>query len=193
MKKPNLIPIHGNYKNLLSYKSAVIVYDYTVGFCEEYIRPNKTYRTDKSYRSYRTADQMVQAARSGCQNIVEASQASGTSKKVELKLVGVARASQAELLADYEAFLRQTGLAQWNKEDARAREIRQLAYRSNRSYKTYKPYLLSPEPAANCAIVLINQTTYLLDKQLAALENQFLEHGGFTERLYRARKAQRGY
>jgi len=133
----------------------------------------------------------VQAARSGRQNIAEGSQTSGTSKKGELKLVGVARASQTELLEDYEDFLRQRGLALWSKDDPRARAVRALAYRTNRSYRTYETYMGSPEGAANCAICLIHQTNYLLDKQLAALEKDFLENGGFTERLYRMRLAHR--
>jgi len=180
-KTDRLIPPHGGYRNLLSYQSATIVYDFTVEFCKRYM----------SYRAYgsntKTYDQMVQAARSGRQNIAEGSQASGTSKKSELKLVGVARASQAELLADYEDFLRQRGLAQWTQNDSRAKAVRVLAYGSNRTYETYKTYMHGPESAANAAICVIHQTNYLLDKQLASLEKQFLEEGGFTERLYKMR------
>jgi restriction system protein len=179
-----LIPPHGGYKNLLSYQSATIVYDLTVEFCERYM----SYKTNKSYRTY---DQMVQAARSGKQNIAEGSQASGTSKKTELKLIGVARASQAELLADYEDYLRQHGFLLWAKDDSRVREVRALAYKSNKSFETYRAYMADPTTAANCAIVLIHQTNYLLDRQLATLEKKFLEEGGFTERLYSARRAYR--
>lgn len=177
-----LIPPHGGYKNLLSYQSSTVVHDFTMEFCRRYI----------DYKS-RTKDQMEQAARSGSQNIVEGSQASGTSKKTELKLVGIARASQAELLADYEDFLRQRSLPLWGKEHTKTREIRALAYRSDRSYKTYESYITNPETAANCAICLINQTSFLLDRQLAALEKEFLEKGGFTERLYNERKKRRGF
>ena len=136
-------------------------------------------------------DQMVQAARSGKQNIAEGSQASGTSKKTELKLVGVARASLEELLLDYEDYLRQHELALWSKQDQRAQEIRALAYRTNRSYKTYETYLRSAESASNCAISLIHQANYLLDQQLKSLERDFLKEGGFTERLYKARTKNR--
>jgi four helix bundle suffix protein len=131
---------------------------------------------------------MVQAARSGKQNIAEGSMASGISKKTELKLVGVARASLEELLLDYEDFLRQRGLEQWGKDSSEAQAARSLAYKSNRSYKTYMSYLSSPETVANCAICLINQTNFLLDQQLKSLEKEFLQEGGFTERLYRERK-----
>ena len=133
---------------------------------------------------------MVQAARSGRQNIAEGSQASGTSKKTELKLVGVARASLEELLLDYEDFLRQRGLLLWNKNHPTAQVVRRLAYEKNRSYMTYRPYIEEalPDVAANTIICLIHQTNYLLDQQLRQLERAFLEEGGFTERLYRERK-----
>lgn len=134
---------------------------------------------------------MVQAARSGKQNIAEGSSASGTSKKTELKLIGVARASLEELLLDYEDFLRQHSLTLWSKESVEARKVRDLAYKSNRSYKTYETYMASPEIAANCAVCLIHQANYLLDCQLKALEKEFLEKGGFTEKLYNARKIYR--
>src|SRR5262249_36010899 len=138
----------------------------------------------------RTHDQMVQAARSGRQNIAEGSQASGTSKKSELKLVGVARASLEELLLDYEDFLRQRGLVLWQKNHPMAETVRRLAYEKDRTYMTYKPYIesSSAETAANTIICLIHQTNYLLDQQLRQLEQAFLEKGGFTERLYWTRK-----
>lgn len=147
-----------------------------------------TYQTNKSYRTY---DQMFQAARSGRQNIAEGCQASGTSKKTEIKLVGVARASLEELLNDYEDFLRQRGLSKWEKNDPRAQAVRQIAYRSDRSYESYRSYLKVPESAANYALCLIHQANFLLDRQLQALEREFLEKGGFTERLYHARKQYR--
>jgi len=180
-KTGKLIPPHGGYRQLKSFQNAEIVYDFTVAFCDRYM----TYKTNKSYRM---VDQMIQAARSGRQNIAEGSMASGTSKKTELKLVGVARASLEELLLDFEDFLRQRSLPVWGKDSASAREARALAYKSNRSYETYEPFLASPEMAANAAICLIHQTNFLLDQQLQALEKEFLEQGGFTERLYRERK-----
>jgi four helix bundle suffix protein len=175
----SLIPSHGGYRNLKSFQSAEIVFDATVKFCDRFI--------DKRSRTH---DQMVQAARSGRQNIAEGSQASGTSKKTEVKLVGVARASLEELLLDYEDFLRQRGFALWERNDPKAREIRGLAYQQNRTYLTYRTYIESSpaEVAANTIICLIHQTNYLLDQQLRQLEREFLEQGGFTERLYKMRK-----
>jgi four helix bundle suffix protein len=138
---------------------------------------------------------MVQAARSGKQNIAEGSMASGTSKKFELKLVGVARASLEELLLDYQDFLRQRKLPLWGKNHPMAQKIRKLAFLKNRSYMTYKTYIENyPETAANTLICLIHQTNFLLDQQLRQLEKQFLEQGGFTEKLYRSRQnAKRRY
>ncbi len=124
--QPGLIPPHGGYRNLKSYQTAEIVYDATVAFCNRCI----------SSRS-RTHDQMVQAARSGKQNIAEGSMASGTSRKTELKLIGVARASLEELLLDYQDFLRQRDLLLWGKDHLQAAEIRKLAWEKNRSYTTY--------------------------------------------------------
>ena len=175
-----LIPAHGGYRALKSFQNAELVYDCTVKFCDRFID-----------RRSRTHDQMVQAARSGRQNIAEGSQASGTSKKFELKLVGVARASLEELLLDYEDFLRQHGLKLWDKSHPTAIVIRRLAYEQNRSYSSYIESA-PPEVAANTIICLIHQTNYLLDQQLRQLEKAFLEEGGFTKRLYKARSAARG-
>src|ERR1035438_7757169 len=107
-----LIPLHGGYRKLKSFQVAQLAYDVTVRFCDRYIEKRS-----------RTHDQMVQAARSGVQNIAEGSQASGTSKKMELKLTNVARASLEELRLDYEDFLRQRRLAQWPREDARRAQL----------------------------------------------------------------------
>src|SRR5918996_6456125 len=115
--RPNLIPPHGGYRELKSYQNAEIVYDATVRFCDKFVE-----------RRSRTHDQMVQAARSGKQNIAEGSMASGTSKKTELKLVGVARASLEELLLDYQDYLRQHGLGVWGKDHPTAQSVRKLAY-----------------------------------------------------------------
>ena len=123
----------------------------------------------------------------------EGSMASGTSKKTELKLVGVARASLEELLLDFQDFLRQRALPLWGKEQPQAQEIRKLAYASDRSYGTYRTYVEqgSGEVAANVLICLIHQANYLLDRQLRGLEEQFLAEGGFSERLYQARRRRR--
>jgi restriction system protein len=123
----------------------------------------------------------------------EGSMISGTSKKSELKLVGVARGSLEELLLDYQDFLRQRGLLLWGKEHPKAKEVRKLCYRQDRSYMTYKPYIedSSPEVAANTLVCLVHQANYLLDQLLRVLEKDFLEEGGFTERLFRTRSQAR--
>lgn len=184
MKNKNgLIPTHGGYRNLKSYQVAEYIYDATVVFCNRFI--------DKRSRTH---DQMVQAARSGVQNIAEGSMASATSKKTELKLTGVARASLEELLLDYHAFLRQRGLRIWSKDSQEALKVRR-SYASDRSDLSDKsdksdPYSIAtalPEVAANSLICLINQASYLLGRQLQNLEQEFLAEGGFTERLYQAR------
>jgi len=178
----DIIAPHGGYRDLKSYQNAEIVYDATVKFCDRFID-----------RRSRTHDQMVQAARSGKQKIAEGSMASGTSRKFELKLVGVARASLEELLLDYEDFLRQRGLALWGKGHTEAAKMRKLAYARDRSYQTYRTYVEEgdAETAANTMLCLIHQTNYLLDKQLRQLEQRFREEGGFTERLYHARQRAR--
>jgi restriction system protein len=181
-RSEGLIPPHGGYRKLKSFIGAEIVYDATVAFCDRFINPRS-----------RTHDQMVQAARSGRQNIAEGSMASGTSKKTELKLVGVARASLEELLLDYEDFLRQRRLPQFDKNHPLSLEIRELGFLSDRTYETYRSYVeqAPPEIAANTLLCLIHQTNYLLDRQLRALEREFIEEGGFTERLYRVRTGYR--
>ena len=181
-EKTKLIPSHGGYCNLKSYQNAEIVYDATVKFCDKFID-----------RRSRTHDQMVQVARSGKQNIAEGSMASGTSKKTELKLVGVARASLEELLLDYQDFLRQRRLRLWEKNHPKSQVIRKLAYSENRSYMTYRTYIeeASAKVAANTVICLVHQTNYLLDLLLRQLDQQFLKEGGFTEKLYRVRSQAR--
>ena len=180
-----VIPPHGGYRRLRSFQAARVVYDATVVFCWRFVD-----------RRSRTHDQMVQAARSGVQNIAEGSMASATSKKTELKLTGVARASLEELLLDYEDFLRQRGLKLWRKDDPRAEAVRQC-YRSDQSDESdaSDPYGIrtaDPEVAANTLICLVNQASYLLGRQLRSLEQAFLTDGGITERLYRERQSRRG-
>jgi restriction system protein len=175
------IPDHGGYQKLKSFQMSEIVYDATVKFCSRFI--------DKYSR---TTDQMTQAARSGRQNIAEGSMASAVSKETEIKLVGVARASLEELLLDYQDYLRQHGLALWDKDDARATEVRKLGSLADRSYMTYRPYFEgSPEIFANAAICLIHQTNYLLDRQLKQLEKAFVKAGGLRERMFKARLNER--
>ena len=187
MNDGRLIPPHGGYRSLRSFQCAQLVYDATVIFCDRFV--------DKRSR---TCDQMIQAARSGVQNIAEGSVASATSKKTELKLTGVARASLEELLLDYEDFLRQRGLRMWAKDSAAALTVRRK-YRSEQSDMSDPsdrpdPYgigVASTEVAANTLICLINQASYLLRRQLQQLEQAFLDEGGFTERLYRERQTRR--
>ncbi len=176
-----LIPPHGGYRKLKSFQVAQLVYDGTVIFCDRFVPKNS-----------RTRDQMVQAARSGVQNIAEGSMASATSKKTELKLTGVARASLEELLLDYEDFLRQRGLRLWPKDSPEALAVRRkhLSKVSDPS-DPYQLRTASAEVAANTLICLINQASYLLGRQLQKLAQNFLEEGGFTERLYRERKRAR--
>jgi four helix bundle suffix protein len=182
------IPRHGGYKRLLSYQTAEIVYDATVYFCDHYID-----------RRSRTHDQMVQAARSGKQNIIEGSMASATSKETEIKLTNVARASLEELLADYHDFLRVRGARLWEKDSKEALYIRTLgtvthaSHRPHRTYETYRPFIetRSPDVVANIIICLIHQTNYLLDRQIRQLEQAFLKEGGLRERMTRARLDER--
>src|SRR5881392_4272063 len=134
------VPPHGGYKDLLSFRKARIIYDGTVLFCRRFL--------DKRDR---TVDQMVQAARSGKQNILEGSQASGTSREIEIKLVNVARASLEELLEDYRDFLRVRGAVLWAKDSREALFVRKLGSEKNVSYESYRTYFETrpPEIVAN--------------------------------------------
>jgi four helix bundle suffix protein len=174
----NFIPPHGGYEDLLSFQKARIVYDGTVRFCERFLQKRD-----------RTVDQMVQAARSGKQNILEGSQASGTSKETEIKLINVARASLEELLEDYRDFLRVRKAALWDKNSREAKFVRRLGAQKNRSYESYATYIETrpAEVVANILVCLIHQTNYLLDQQLRQLEKAFLKEGGLRERMTRAR------
>jgi len=176
------IPPHGGYANLLSYCKAEIVYDATVHFCDRFLD-----------RRDRTRDQMVQAARSGKQNIIEGCQVSGTSKEAEVKLTNVARASLEELLADYRDFLRVRGMRLWEKDSKEAMFVRRLGGKPDVSYGSYRTYLETrpPEVVANILICLIHQTNYLLDQQIRRLEKDFLEQGGLRERMTHARLQER--
>ena len=204
----DLIPKHGGYRKLKSFQVAQLVYDVTARFCDRYI--------DKFSR---TRDQMVQAARSGVQNIAEGSQASATSKKTELKLTQVARASLEELKLDYEDFLRQRGLAQWEREnplrqgliDRRCQTADEVAVwvveaarkgghggpsgrspePSTKSTTSTQSTKTYPELSANAALVLLAVACSLLDRQVERLAQDFENEGGFTERLYKVRSAKR--
>jgi restriction system protein len=188
---PQRLRPSGGYRQLRSFQAATVIYDATVSFCTRFV----------DQRS-RTVDQMVQAARSGRQNIAEGSRASATSTQTELRLVNVARASLDELLLDYEDFLRQRGLRKWEKDDPQARAVREVgkAHPTDQSDRTdpsdeplYSPWLRHNDPAvvANALICLIHQTNYLLDRQIAGLERQFIRGGGYSERLAAARVEER--
>jgi four helix bundle suffix protein len=177
------IPPHGGYEKLLSFQKARIVYDGTVWFCKHFLE-----KRDRTY------DQMIQAARSGKQNILEGSQASGTSKAMEIKLTNVARASLEELLEDYRDYLRTRRIEEWTKDHAYTRRLRQLNRQPNATYETFKKGIEHSDPAiaANVMIGLIKLTNYLLDRQLRQLEKAFVEEGGLRERMTRARLTERG-
>jgi four helix bundle suffix protein len=176
------IPPHGGYEKLLSFQKARIVYDGTVWFCKHFLE-----KRDRTY------DQMIQAARSGKQNIIEGSKASGTSKSTEIRLTNVARASLEELLEDYRDFLRVRGIAEWTKEHPYTRRLRQLNREPNCNYETFRKAIEHADPAiaANAMIGLIKLTNFLLDRQLRQLEKEFVEEGGLRERMTRARLTER--
>ena len=178
LSEPGFIPPHGGYEQLLSFQKARIVYDGTVWFCDRFID-----------RRSRTHDQMVQAARSGKQNILEGSRASGTSRETEIKLTSVARASLEELLEDYRDALRVHQAALWPRDSEQALFVRRLGARDGVDSAAFEPYFRtrSAEIIANIQICLIHQTNYLLDQQLRRLERDFLQHGGLRERMTRAR------
>ena len=175
---PKFLPKTGNYQALLSYRKSEIIYDFTFRFCERFLK-----------RGDRTIDQMVQAARSGKQNIAEGSKASITSTEMELKLTNVARASLEELLLDYQDFLRVRDLPLWEKNSKEALYARRLGKTQNESYETYRSYMETrpPEILANIALCLIHQANYLLDQQIRRLEKDFLQKGGLRESMTRAR------
>ena len=184
----------GGYRGLTTFQTSTIIYDATVWFCEKFVD-----------RRSRTVDQMVQAARSGRQNIAEGSRASATSSQTELRLVNVARASLEELLLDYEDFLRHRRLEMWEMNSTDAQEVRNVPrkFKEDRSDQTnltdqeraelYARWLEHANGAvrANALICLIHQTNYLLDQQIHALEEQFITDGGYSELLAKERLKER--
>ena len=176
-KKSAIYANTGNYKKLYVYQKAEAIFDLTFYFCHTYLQ-----------KFDRTIDQMVQAARSGKQNIAEGSAFSATSKEVEIKLKNVAKASSLELLTDYEDYLRTRGHRQWEDNSPEVAAMRKLGRQYNSS--TFYMALVStrpPETIANIAICLIKQNDYLMFKMLERLEADFLREGGFRERLTKAR------
>ena len=172
------IPKYGGYERLITYQKSQIVFDGTKFFTKKYFHPYD-----------RTIDQMVQAARSGKQNIVEASMASGTSKEMEIKLTNVARASLEELLIDYKDYLRNNKLTYWDKSHPFYPKLTLKHKIPDTTYETYRKGIESPDPevSANVLISLINVTSYLLAQQIKTLEKEFLEEGGLRERMSQAR------
>lgn len=200
-----LIPLHGGYRNLKTFRLAQLVYDVTVRFCDRYMD-----------RRSRTRDQMVQAARSDVQNIAGGSQVSGTSRKMELKLTNVARASLEELRLDYQDYLRQSGFTEWPQEHpalkrfrakrcATLDQFRAWVFDERKRGRGELGRAPAPDPVrarpcssvpsaqlvANAALSLPNLTCHLLDWQLAAQAGSFLTNGGFTERIYRIGSSRR--
>jgi four helix bundle suffix protein len=176
------LPSHGHYQTLLSYRKSEIVFDLTYGFCKRFLS-----------KGDRTVDQMIQAARSGKQNIAEGSKASGTSKETELKLTNVARASLEELLVDYQDFLRTRKHALWTKDCKEAVFVRKLGSNPEATYETYREFCETrlPEVVANIAICLLHQANYLLNQQIRRQEQDFVNEGGIRERMTQARLRQR--
>lgn len=176
-----LIEHSGNYKDLLSYKKTNVIFEITYYFCNKYIAIGD-----------RTKDQMIQAARSGKQNIIEGCTASSTSKKTEIRLINVAKASLKELVEDYEDFLKTRKFQKWEKGSKEFETMRSLGAQHNDS--SFFMNLIEsrpPQTIANMAIILINQADYLLFRQLERLEKDFLENGGFSEKMARLRREKR--
>jgi four helix bundle suffix protein len=176
-----LIPRTGNYRKLFSYQKAEAIYDITFYFCSKFLK-----------RGDRTIDQMVQAARSGKQNIAEGCAASATSKEMEIKLINVAKASLQELLVDYQDYLRTREHRQWENDSPELLKMRELGRKHNET-AFYMPLVKTrpPETIANLAICLIKQTDYLLFKQLQSIGKEFLQTGGMRERMTRMRLERR--
>lgn len=178
-----LIPNLGNYKQLLSYQKSDVIYQITYFFCNKFLS-----------RGDRTVDQMIQAARSGKQNIVEGCAASATSAKTEIKLINVAKASLKELLEDFEDYLKTRGHRQWDKGSVEYETMRRIGREHNEAeYFMRLVETRPPETIANMAIILINQADYLLFRQLERLSDDFIKNGGFSEKMASLRRKNRGF
>ena len=176
-----LIPNRGNYKNLLSYQKSNVIFEMTYYFCHKYLS-----------KGDRTIDQMVQAARSGKQNIIEGCSASSTSAKTEIKLLNVAKASLLELLEDYEDYLKVRNYRQWEEGSVEMEAMRKLGIQhSDAEYFMKLAETRPSETIANMAIVLIKQADYLLYRQLQRLSEDFVNNGGFSEKMSRMRRENR--
>jgi four helix bundle suffix protein len=173
-----ILPPRGDYQTLLSYQKSEVIFQITFRFCQRFLK-----------KGDRTVDQMVQAARSGKQNIIEGSKAATTSKEMEIKLTNVARASLEELLEDYRDYLRVRDLLVWDKQSREAVYARKLGMTSPLSFEVFREFTENrpAEVVANISICLIHQANYLLDQQLKALAKSFLRDGGLRERMTRSR------
>lgn len=171
----------GNYKDLIAYQKAECIYDITYFFVHQYLE-----------KGDRTIDQMVQAARSGKQNIAEGASASTTSSETELKLMNVARASLQELLIDYEDYLRVRNLELWSVDDPRSMQTRRVCAAHNDS-AYYREQIQSRSAAtiANIAITLIHQEDVVLRKLINRLQADFVKEGGVREKMSQARREYR--
>ena len=178
MTDNTFLPKQGNYRSLIVYQKAECIYDITFFFANKYLVAGKD----------RTVDQMVQAARSGKQNIAEGSAASSTSSETELKLMNVARASMQELLTDYEDYLRVRNLSQWALNDERTQKAQAYCATHNKS-EDYRMAIekRSDEAIANITITLIHQFDEMMGRLIARLENDFVAKGGIRERMTAAR------
>ncbi len=176
----DFLPKHGGYKKLLVYKIAVIIYDAT----DLFIKKNLEHGD-------RTIDQMRQAARSGKQNIVEGSEASCASKKSEIFLTNVAKASFMELLEDYQDFLRVSRMEHWDEKHPRYQKLCQYVKTDGFMNGGYIALIerLNAEELANLCITLINQAVYLLKRMISAQQAQFLKEGGISEKMSNARRS----
>lgn len=175
---PVILPPRGDYHTLLSYQKTEVIYEITYRFCKRFLA-----------KGDRTVDQMVQAARSGKQNVIEGSKAAVTSKETEIKLTNVARASLEELLEDYRDYLRVRDLQIWDKDGREALYVRKLSKTTPLTFDIFREFVETrpAEVVANIAICLIHQANFLLDRQLKGLEEAFLKDGGLRERMTRAR------
>lgn len=178
---PLIKPV-GDHKRLLCYQKAEIIYDITYHFAHTYLE-----------RGDRTVDQMVQAARSGKQNIVEGNADLVTSKEIGIKLLNVARASLQELRSDYEDYLRVKGCKFWMAESDEVRYVRELSRQSVDSSR-FMPIVQtrSDEVVANMVLVLLHQADYLLQKFIEHVAEKFIREGGFREKMTHARLEERG-
>lgn len=181
LQKITFLPQHGHYRHLRVYQVTEVIYDITYYFTRRYLR-----------RGDRTVDQMVQAARSGKQNIAEGNQAAATSAEMEIKLTNVAKASLEELLIDYEDYLRVHHLQQWGKLHPRYEKMRQYA-RSEQILKDYpdKVKMMNDEEIANLCITLIHQAMFMLHKLLETMQNRFVTEGGIKELMFQSRSSYR--